>query len=516
MKRFFSNLIGSIVVSFLATFSLPVLSFSAFAASEPLIVVSFWGNGSPDPLLAGEVYTRMGCLETLTTVGEQGEIIPRLAKSWEISKDQKTWTFHLRKGVQFHDGNPMNAEAVRKSLQRVLSSKLFSSIPIQSLHAVDSSKLLVQTSIPFPALPAYLAHYTTGIVSPKAIDEKGGVTQVLGTGFYRLVNAEGDRLADYERFPQYWGTPAKIEKVRYLKVKDAGARTRMAEAGEAHLVFGLSPLASRRMKRNPRVDVVSQAIPRVRILKINTQLPYFDTVAERKAFSMAIDREGIAASLLNNVQVASTQLMPPAIGNWHNQTLSPFEYNLQEAKRLLESEGWKLNQDGIYEKSGDLFEVELLTYASRPMLPVIAEALQAQLKKVGISIKIKIADWTLIPEKHQNGTLETSLVARNYGLIPEPIGTLSVDFGINRGDWGATGWFSFPLQKLMDEYQSSFDQQKRKILRSQIAQLLHQEQPVIPITWFDKHTAVNRKLLGVRLDPYELRPYLEGVTWANN
>jgi peptide/nickel transport system substrate-binding protein len=289
----------------------------------------------------------------------------------------------------------------------------------------------------------------------------------------------------------------------------------MAESGEADISLTLSATAAERLQKTSGVSIISTAIPRVRLLKLNANLDFFDTIEERLALSLAIDRAGIAKAILKNPKTSAIQLMPE-VSLWHNTRLKPLVYNPKKACRLLEKAGWKKNEAGIYAKGSKEFSFELITYSSRPMLPVVAEALQSQFAVVGIRMKISVGKSSQIPARHKDGTIETALLGRNFGLVPDSVGTINADFGPvdSRGSWGALGWESSKLNKLIDKYLNAFNEKKASKIRKKITDVLQEELPVIPVSWYDHHVAVSKDITGVKLDAFELRPYPEGVQWA--
>jgi hypothetical protein len=192
-------------------------------------------------------------------------------------------------------------------------------------------------------------------------------------------------------------------------------------------------------------------IPRTRILKVNAGAPFFDDVKERQAISYAIDRAGITKVILRNPDLAATQLFPPALAGWHVPDFKPLTRDIDAAKRLLAEAGWKPGPDGILEQDGKRFSVTLLTYASWPELPPIATALQAQLREVGIDVKVSVGNSSEIPSRHQDGTLEMGLISRLYSIVPDPIGTLLQDYSAAGSDWGAMGWSNDELQALVEK-----------------------------------------------------------------
>ena len=287
----------------------------------------------------------------------------------------------------------------------------------------------------------------------------------------------------------------------------------MMKAGQADMAFTLSPMDAKQLATSNDVTVETLSIPRSRIITLNCNQPFFSDVRVRQAISCAINRSGIAAALLRNPPSAAAQLLPPTASRWHDANLPPLSHDPQKAKGLLAQAGWKPGKDGILVKDGKKFSFTLVTYASRPMLPPVATAVQDQLKKVGIEMNIQVGESSLIPEKHKDGSLEAALSARNFGQIPDAVGTIYGDFGPNPGAWGTLGWQSAELNTTLADYLATFEETKSKQLRNKILGILQTELPVIPVTWYEHIVAYSNQLEGVDIDPFEIKSYLRGVSW---
>ena len=149
---------------------------------------------------------------------------------------------------------------------------------------------------------------------------------------------------------------------------------------------------------------------------------------------------------------------------------------------------------------------------------MVATALQAQLKAVGIEVAVTVGNSSEIPAGHQDVSLELALLARNYGLVPDPLGTLLQDFGQNGnntgGDWGAMGWSGALVRESLQILSSTADAKRRSAQRGAIATVLQAELPVIPIAWY-QHTATSSKRLArVVIDPLERSYRLTQMVWA--
>ncbi|MFN3364737.1 MAG: ABC transporter substrate-binding protein, partial [Allorhizobium sp.] len=178
----------------------------------------------------------------------------------------------------------------------------------------------------------------------------------------------------------------------------------------ADYVLNLDPASVARLKDKEGLDVRSVPIPRSLLVKVNAANPKLNTVEARKALSLAIDREGLAIAVLR-YQAGATQLFPPSVGDWHNPALAPLAYDPEAAAALLAELGWKAGSDGILEKDGERFTLELLTYPDRPELPLVAAVLQQQLQEVGIELTINSTNSSEIPARHNDGSLELALLA---------------------------------------------------------------------------------------------------------
>ncbi len=164
--------------------------------------------------------------------------------------------------------------------------------------------------------------------------------------------------------------------------------------------------------------------------------------------------------------------------------------------------------------SGQPFKLTLRTFSDRPELPPMATAIQAQFKAVGIDMAVSVGNSSEIPSGHQDGTLELALLARNYGLVPDPLGTLLQDFGAQGGDWGAMGWHSAQVSQTLADMSRSVDPQRRSALRGAIATVLQAELPVIPVAWYQHSVTASLRLSKVSIDPLERSYRISRMGWA--
>ncbi|MFC3028088.1 MULTISPECIES: ABC transporter substrate-binding protein [Roseomonadaceae] len=485
-------------------------------AQQPLRVVAPFHVDSLEPSRDGFNFTRMGVAETLVGADDGGLPVPQLASGWTLSEDRLTWRMTLRAGAVFHDGTPVTAEAVAASLLRARAQPgPLANAPLTSIAADGPGVVELRTSTPFTPLLAFLAESSSQILAPASWDEAGAVRRLIATGPYRLAGFQPPFRFEVERF-EGWngGPPPAIARAVYESVARGETRALMAESGRADLVFTLDPAGTDRLRRSPRVEVRVMPIPRTQTLKLNAGLPFFADVRARQAVSLAIDREGIARGILRSPAAAATQLFPPTLAEWHVPGLASLRRDPAEARRLLAEAGWTPGAGGILAREGRPFRFTLRTFSTRPELPVVAASIQESLREVGIDMQVAVVVSSEIPAGHRDGTLEAGLMARNFSLVPDPIGTLLADFGPRGGDWGAMGWNSPELIEILAALGRSTDPAERAALRGRASTILQAELPVIPVVWYDHRVAISRRLANVSVDPLELSYRIETIRWA--
>lgn len=494
-----------------------VLSGKARAqASAVMKVVTPWEVASLEPSRTGYIFARMQVAETLIGADDGGLPRPGLATSWTMTEDRLSWRLTLRDGAQFHDGTPVTAEATVAALRRAKAQPgPFSTAPIGSIEAVDVRTVVIRTAQPLAALPSFLAHGGTVILAPASYDETGAVRQVIGSGPYRAVSIDAPLRMELERFAGWnGGKQPAIERVSYQVVPRAETRTVMAESGQADLVFVLDPPGQDRLRRARRAELRTVPIARTQVIKLNAGSPFFGDVRARRAISLLVDRAGIAGAALRNPELAATQMFAPAAAEWHVAGLTPLGRDVAAAKRLLTECGWAPGADGILVRAGKPFRVTLRTFSDRPELPVAAAALQENLREGGIDMQVSVANSSEIPAGHRDGTLEMALFSRSFSILPDPIGTLAVDYAANGGDWGAMGWSDPALVTALAQLTATSNPIERARLRAQAATILHDQMPLVPVAWYDNSVAVSRRLSGVTLDPLELSYRIADMGWT--
>ena len=341
-----------------------------------------WGTGpwAGTPLIYESLFER-----TL-----DGEIKPLLATSWEISPDGKVYTFHLRRGVKFHDGTPFNASAVKFSFDYCMKRE-----PgvggAKTIEVVDDYTVKIILSRPNPLFFSQLNFY---ILSPTSVDENGEVVNPIGTGPFMHKEYVKDEYYVLVRNPEYWQEEVKLQKVTFKVIPDAHTRTLALEAGEVDMigVDAASHIPAEdipTLKDNPDIVLSEKIGWRSNVIQFNTEKAPFNDLIVRRAVCHAINKKAINELLGERGSVTDGPLLNNT--EWFNpKIVDYYPYDPERAKNMLASAGWvDSDGDGILDKNGKPFKVTFVTAPVAPEWLKIAEVIQSQLRNVGIDVEIQ-------------------------------------------------------------------------------------------------------------------------------
>ena len=332
----------------------------------------------------GEV-TLYNVYETLTKVKEDGSVGPLLAESWEIAPDLKTYTFKLRKGVKFQNGEPFNAEAVKFSYERAAAAtstnkdkSLF--LSMAQITAPDSETVVINLKNPEPNLPFLLGQASASIVEPKSAPTNA--TKPVGTGpFVLSAWAKGSSIT-LTKWPEYRNAAAiKLNKIVIRMISDPSAQVASLLSGDVDVFPRVAAARSlAQFKADPRFIVLTGGSRAKTIVAINNKKKPFDDVRVRRAILAAIDRKAMIEGAVDGFGVPIGSFYTSgSLGYIDTTDINPF--NIEKAKKLLAEAGVTTP-----------LEVSL-KLPPPPYARQGGEVLAAQLAKVGIIAKIENLEW---------------------------------------------------------------------------------------------------------------------------
>ncbi len=323
------------------------------------------------------------------------DVQPCLATSWTQSPDGLVWTFKLRKGVKFHDGTQFNAAAVKFSVDRQLPPNAtddmpyasFTFEPVKKVDVVDNYTVRFTLSHPYAPFLANLAMCMAApIVSPTAVKKYGADynQHPVGTGAFKFERWDKDQQIVLSRNENYWGKKPFADKVVFKTTKENAVRASELITGAIDMMDGVDPNDVQKLQSSG-MKIWEKPGMNINYMAFLCHRKPFNDVRVRRAISMAINRAELVKYLYQgHAQVANGPL--PSFIPGYDSTLKPLAYNPTEAKRLLAEAGYKD------------FSFNFITYSNaRPYNPVngvkLAEAVQAELLKIGVKTNIKVYPW---------------------------------------------------------------------------------------------------------------------------
>nr|WP_272039509.1 nickel ABC transporter substrate-binding protein [Paenibacillus sp. JJ-100] len=427
-------------------------------------------------------------------------IKPLLAESWDISKDGRTYTFHLRKGVKFHDGEPFNAEAVKQNLEAVqanaekhawikLSTKL-KDVRVKDEYTVE----LVLSDAYYPALVELSMTRPYVFISPKDFINGGtsdGVNGYHGTGPYKLTGHKVEENATFEANPEYWGGEPAIQRIT-AKVLPAGETTFLAlQKGEINFVFtddrgadSIDVEAMDQLAASGEYQVVRSEAMNTAMIVANSsnQSSPVREKAVREALWMSIDRETISKDIFNGTQTVADTLFSSNV-NYANVDLKVRAYDPEAAKRLLDQAGWIWTEGKtVRTKSGKPLAMKLYYDSNSSSQKTQAEFIQYAMKEIGIDLDLKGEESSSIANRRATGEYDL-LFNQTWGLAYDPQSTIAAftsDSAYKHTTSGIAG--AEDLYRKIDQVMSSTDEETRIALYADILKIVHDEAVFIPLT----------------------------------
>lgn len=454
---------------------------------------------------------------------------PALAQSYTISKDEKTYTFKLRRGVKFHTTKyftptrEMNATDVIFSIDRQrLADHPFHNVSnaaytqynnnikdnIISVKALDPYTVEIKLKENQATFLGHLSGNYMVVLSAEYADmllkqnQKQNLDQLpIGTGPFKYVSYVKDSIIRYEAHNDFWnaktykGKPEnKITKLVYAITPDESVRYQKLKAGECHFVTLPSILDLKNMEANPKMKVMSQEGLNLGYIGMNVTKKPFDNKLVRQAINYALNRQSYLDAIYFGTAILASNPVPPALWSY-DKTLKNYEYNPEKAKALLKQAGF---QNG--------FETSLWTLpVTRPYNPngkKMGEMIQSDLAKVGIKLKLISYDWPTFTQKSRTGEQEMIMYGWTGNNDPDTflndlLSCESVKTGNN-----TARWCNQNFNELITKARAVSDIKKRKPLYQQAQRIFKEEAPWVTLAHAKVFRAMSKQVDGFKIDPF--------------
>ncbi len=512
------------VKKFLLTLLICIGLAAAIPAQAAKSNILIWGRGGDSVSLDlaqatdGEsIKAGIQVLENLVIFEDDSmKVKPQLAESWSVSKDGLTWTFKLRKGVRFHDGEPFNAKAVYDSFARIIDKThplhgygkwrylSLSLKQVDKIDIIDDYTIALVTKKPYAPLLNNLALWLCPILSPKAMAEyKDQIGRhPVGTGPFIFEKWVKDDHIVFRKNPDYWGEKAKVDKIILKSIPEPSARLMALQSGAVDIADDLDPDSIKMVKNMPGLEVIERPSVNVGYLALNTEKEYLKDARVRKAIAHAIDKKTLIQAIFQGLAVPAKNPFAPSIWGY-NDSIEPYAYDPAKAKALLKEANFDFN------RTLKLWAMPV-SRAYMPEPVKTAELIQAYLSAAGVKAEIVRMDWGAYLKKTSNGEHDLCMLGWLGGNAdPDNFlyGLLSADTAKTPGASNVSLWKNTKFTDLCLTAQKTFDIEERSKLYMKAQEIFHADAPWVPLAHTTTVRCYNKRLSNVPLRPNGLNSF---------
>lgn len=435
---------------------------------------------------------------------------PQLARSWEWSADHKTLTFHLRDDVVWTDGVPVTAEDVRWSWQAQID-------PDVAWDSADQKRWITDVEVVDPhtvrmhfsrVYAKQILDANEGVILPKHAWEKVPFSRwrqsndwfkahLVSSGPFTIGSWTPGQEVVLQRNGRYYekGLPY-LDRVVMRLVPDQASFLTQLSNGELDFAPQLTPGDAKRVKADPKLELIPIWFNLYVCVVWNNENPLFSDPEVRRALTLGIDRQTIVETLLGAYGRIATSPVLTMI--WaHDKSIEPLPYDPAEARRILAAKGWKdTDGDGVLDRNGKAFAFELLTNAGNQTRADATVMIQDQLKKVGVRVEPRQAEFNILLTKTNDGTFEAAVMGYSIDT--------SLDMTTNfHSRWIKDGsnnsrYRNPEMDRLLETAAKQRDMLAERPYLEQIQRILHRDQPLTLIWEAVRLSAVNKRLRNVK------------------
>ncbi|MBV8162643.1 MAG: ABC transporter substrate-binding protein [Candidatus Eremiobacteraeota bacterium] len=451
------------------------------------------------------------------------DVEPCLATSWTVSPDGKTWRFHLRHNVTFQDGTAFNADAVKFNFDRwrlkdnpwhkLLQGNLeysyyesqFGGFPgaIRNVKVLAPDEVELDLSQTVAPILANLAMPAFGMSSPTAMKKAGEeyFRQPIGTGPYMVTEWVKDDHITLSAYPGYWGPKPKIATIILRDIPDPSTSMLALQKGDIDGWEYPRPDDISTLSNDDNLTVYHQPPNNLLYLAINVQKPPLTNVLVRRAINEAIDANAIVRNFYDPSAKVATDFLPLAV--WPHPSRTSYPYDPADARRLLAQAGFP------HGFSTTLWYMTTpRPYVAEPQR--VAEAIQADLRAVGINATLQGFEWGPFLDKIESGQHDLALAGWS-GDNGDPdnflYALLDKDSAVPPGAQNVTFWKDEHFHQLMIAAQSTTDRSERAKYYLEALQLVHDQAPTVPLVHTGPPIVFKRSVLGYIPNPDNSEPF---------
>jgi peptide/nickel transport system substrate-binding protein len=457
-------------------------------------ILSFGLAGNPDTLdpqkTSGTLTFQVvkSFYDTLVEPDVTGKIVPALAESWTVTPDGLVWTFKLRQGVVFHNGQAFTSKDVKATFDRIKSEAFASPkrnefAPIKTVTTPDAKTVVFTLGAPYAPLLASLASGWGAILPSDLIESNHNFgAEPVGTGPFKFVKWVRDNKISMVKNDSYWmkGLP-KLAGVDFNIVPERSVQIQGLLSGAIGAVEFVDPDDLPILKANPKVTIKKELTSLIMVMAMNCSRPPLNDLRVRQAVNYAIDKQLVLDVAYGGGKVGSTFL---DTGNaYYTDFSSLYPYDPAKATQLLKDVGVGNKEFTIYVPQ------------NYPLHVKAAELIQQMLAKVGMNVKIQLVDWsTWLSSVYSGGNYDFTVIGHTGKLDPD--GTLA---GYGTGKY--VKWINQPVADLLKKAVTISDFDARKKLYTDALEIMAKEVPFVYLGTSYRYEATRSNVVDFRMTP---------------
>lgn len=414
------------------------------------------------------------------------ELEPALATSWKISEDGKSYTFHLRKNVKFHDGTPFDAEAVKFNILHQIDPKhLFYTKDayfyagttygmVEEVKVLDTYTVQIDLKYPYAAFLANLAMpIGAPMVSPASIKKFATETmhQPVGTGPFQFVSKDEKQII-IERNSEHWEKVKGIERVRFTSEANEDARLLALRSGDSDVMLEGSYTMAEKLHGDDNFNIFRKPLLHIAYLAMNTEKSPLNKVQVRQAINHAINKPSLVKLVMGESATLAKNPIPPGIAGY-NDSIIDYVYDVKKAQSLLKEAGMEKG-----------FEATLLYRSNIKSHVKLGTYIKAALGKVGINLRLVPMEWSDMKSVLGNGEFDLAILrwfgdngdADNFFYPLFSKESAKKPKALNRAFYKSDA-----AEALIQEGRSEVIPSKREEIYRKLQEIIHHDAPWVPL-----------------------------------
>ncbi|WP_150953864.1 ABC transporter substrate-binding protein [Microbacterium testaceum] len=440
--------------------------------------------------------------DKLVYVDAEGNLSPWIAESWDENADKTQFTLHVKPGVTFSDGTPLDAAAVVANIDIWAKGRpdeginrigLFPSANYQGAQAVDATTVTVSFSAPTLSFIPTLAYHGSILLSPETLAlpaaQQADLTQDIGSGPFVVEKvAEGDSVVLKKRDDYDWGPEAVghegaayLDTITYKQVAEPTLRTASVESGQAQVAYNASPQDLDALKQEGLTVETPRYLGFVNGYALNTSVAPFDDIKVRQAVQHGIDRDEILSTVYTSDWHAAESFFQSTVPEATDHT-ADFSYDAAEAASLLDEAGWVKGSDGVRTKDGKKLSLTLYPNPYLQASQSVDELVDQQLTALGFEVNLETYDVPTYSQKViGNTTVPATEITRSFVDVGAVAGVLTSQ---KKGDedWFRLGTSDATLNDLSTRIATATDREARAEVADELQGYVLDQAYFVPLT----------------------------------